>query len=234
MSKDLQKEEFKEETSNIIANTLTKLAEGVTGIASAKREDLVLSIGHIFQGIRGGQFLSLFLKEWKSYRDKWRIKDDYQFTEQNYSCLHEILDFLEKDIPDEIRFNLLKQIFLVAATESVSDRDSILPQQYMKISRKLSTGEILILNATYSIAKETWWREEQHFGAQQWLEVLKEKSGLAYRELVEVHEQELIDKRLLSNRTLPDRSGVSIKPHFRLTELGFNICEFLQSYEEPA
>lgn len=234
MSKDLLKEEFREDTSNIIGNTLLKLAEGVTGIAASKREEWALSIGHIFQGIRGGQFLSMFMKEWEAYRKKGKIKDDYQASEQNYICLHELLKFLEDEIPDQIRFDVMKRIFLVAATESASTRDSILPQQYMKICKTLSSAEILILQATHAIAKEEWWKGEQHFGAHRWLELITDRSGLAYIELVEVNELELINKRLLSERLHSDRSGVRTNPYFRLTGLGFQICEFIQAYEALA
>jgi len=69
---------------------------------------------------------------------------------------------LEKVIPDELRFSIIKRVFLVAATESVSDRNSLLPQQYMKICKKLESGEIMVLNATYFVAKEDWWQQERH------------------------------------------------------------------------
>jgi len=230
LAEDIDQKRFKQDTNSIIADTLTNLAEGVTGIAASKKQEWVLSIGHIVQGVRGGQFLSILQREWDSYKEKGRIKEDYQFTDQNYTCLHEILDFLEKDIPDETRFNLLKQLFLVTSTETMSNRDSILPQQYMKICKTLTTGEILVLNATYGVAKEDWWKD-QHFGAHDWLGVITEKSGLAQRELVEIHERTLINKKLLSPRTLSDESGVRISPFFRLTDLGHKICEFVASYE---
>ena len=69
------------------------------------------------------------------------------------------------------------------------------------------------------------------FGAARWLEIITDKSGLGYKELVEIYEQGLIDKKLISERELADRSGVSIKPYFRLTSLGYNLCEYIQSYE---
>ena len=37
-----------------------------------------------------------------------------------------MLDFLDRDIPDEARFSLLKKVFLTAATEDVSTRDAAL------------------------------------------------------------------------------------------------------------
>lgn len=117
------------DTADVIKDTLTCLAEGLTGIAASDRKDLAFSVGHIFQSLRKGQFLSRLLDEWNSYRAKGRIKDDYVRTEQHQACLQELLLFLDNDCPDEIRFQTLKKIFLVAATEAASDRTSLLPYQ---------------------------------------------------------------------------------------------------------
>ena len=88
------------------------------------------------------------------YRLAGKIKDEYQFSEQAQACLEEILDFLDNDSPDEIRFTVLKKVFMVAATETISDRDSLLPQQYMRLCRGLPSGEILILSTAYKMCKE--------------------------------------------------------------------------------
>lgn len=231
MKNKLPKDKFQDETRDIIVKTLTNLAEGLTGIAASKKQELALSIGHIFQRMRGGYFLSTFLKEWNKYREKGRIKDDYQYTEQHSVCLQELLEFLDNDSPDEIRFSILKQIFLVAATESISERDSFLPQQYMKICRSLAAGEILIMNACYRFSKENQWKNIEVPGAGDWLNKVAEATGLNHPELVEIHEDELIKKKLLTGRRYSDRSGVVLKPYFRLTSLAYEICRYIENYE---
>jgi len=230
--KELEPAKFEAQTSDVLQQTLTNLAEGITGLLSSSRQDLTISIGHIFQRMRGGQFLSTFLKEWNEYREKGRIKEDYQFSEQHKACLQEMLDFLDKDIPDETRFGLMKQVFLVGATEAVSDRDSHLPLQFMKIARSLSSGEVLILGAAHYIAKTPdLWGEAKKGHAAVWLQQIAEQSGLKYPELVEAHEDNLVEKHLLTKRMHADRSGVSVKPHFRLTGLGYNFCEYVDNYK---
>jgi len=230
--KELEPSRFEMQTSEVLQQTLTNLAEGITGLLSSSRQDLTLSIGHIFQRMRGGHFLSTFLKEWNDYTAKGRIKEDYQFSEQHNACLQEMLDFLDKDIPDETRFRLMKQVFLVGATEAVLDRNSYLPLQFMKIARTLSSGEILIIQAAYYFAKNLdLWGEANKGNARVWLQQIAEQSGLAYPELVEAHEMDLIEKYLLTKRVHTDRSGVAVKPHFRLTSLGFNFCEFVINYK---
>ena len=114
MSENKDIEPFQDDTSNIIVKTLTNLAEGLTGVATSSKSELILSVSHTFQRMRGGMFLSTFLEEWNRYREKGKVKDDYQFSEQHQVCLQELLEFLDKDSPDEVRFEVLQKIFLVA------------------------------------------------------------------------------------------------------------------------
>lgn len=228
-SKDI--EPFKDNTENILTKTLTNLAEGLTGVATSSRNDLVLSISHTFQRMRGGQFLSTFLEEWNKYREKGKIKDDYQFSEQHQACLQELLEFLENDCPGETRFKVLQQIFLVAASEEISDRNSFLPQQFMKISRTLSNGEVILLSTVWRVVKEDSINFKKRYSAHEWLQEVTAASCLQHIELVEMYEQGLMDKKLLTQRTHGDRSGVNVKPHYRLSSLGYKLCEYIQAYE---
>ena len=100
-------------TSDLLQRSLDVLMEGVTGIMISKKEERILSLSHIFQRLRGGNFLKGVLTEWDHYCRKGKIKDDYQFTDQHQTNLGELLGFLDNDIPDETRFNLLKKIFFV-------------------------------------------------------------------------------------------------------------------------
>jgi len=182
--------------------------------------------------MRGGQFLSAFLEEWNRYREKGKVKDDYQFSEQHYVCLQELLDFLENDSPDEVRFKVLQQIFLVAASEEVSDRNSFLPQQFMKIARTLSDGEVILLSTVWNILQSGNIEFDQDNSADRWLNEVTAASSLEHQELVEIYEQRLMDKKLLTPRLYSDKSGVNVNPHYRLSPLGIKLCEYIRAYEE--
>lgn len=222
---------FEKSTKDVVTSTLKNLAEGLTGVAVSSRNDLILSISHIFQKMRGGQFLSAFLVEWESYREKGKIKEDYQISEQHHVCLQEMLEFLEKDSPSKIRFDVLKKIFLVAASEVHSDQESLLPMQYMKIARSLSDGEILLLSATWSIYKKSEPENEKIQHATEWLRKIAPVAGLEHIELIEIYENSLIEKKLLNSRLYGDRSGVKTAPYFRLTSLGHGLCSYIDFYE---
>jgi hypothetical protein len=234
---ETQQGKFPIKVPDILDRTITHLLEGFTGIASSRREDLVRSVGFVLQGLTAGRFLDTFRKEWQDYREKGRIKDDYESTEQCRSCLQELLDFLDKDLPDEQRFNVLKQIFLVAATEEASDRNSYLPLQYMQISRALTAGEVLVLNTAYRIAIKQPNRMSNDMVVAHWQKVIAKESGLTYPELVEVHENGLAEKNLIYKRTPTgrpdiDRYEAKLGEHFRLTNLGFTICSYIDHHNE--
>ena len=223
--------EFESDTESVITSTLNGLVEGLTGVSTSSKNDLILSVSHTFQRMRGGQFLSALRDEWNNYREKGKIKNDYQYTEQHKVCLQELLEFLDKDSPDEVRFTVLKQIFLVAASEEASDRNNILPQQFMKIARSLTDGEILILSTIWRIFQDGCW-DKDNKAADKWLQEVTTASGMHHKELVEIHEQGLMDKKLLTPRIHGDRSGVIIGQYYRLSGLGYELCSYIYKYEK--
>ncbi|MEX0739027.1 MAG: hypothetical protein WD071_06780 [Pseudohongiella sp.] len=223
---------FKDEVENIVSKAIFSLAEGLTGVAASDRGELLVSLGHAFQRMRGGEFLSSFQVEWNSFRKKGKIKDDYQFTEQGKVCLQELLNFLDNDSPSEERFKLLQSIFIVAASEGISSRDSFLPAQLMKISRSLSDGEIVLLSSIWGAFKAGKHNgKSTHFSANEWINEITNLSPIEHRELVEIYEQGLMEKKLITPRAHGDNSGVYVKPYYRLSSLGYKLCEFIEQYD---
>lgn len=217
------------DTSSLFSDTVQALAEGITGIADSSRAELVVSAGTIFQRLRAGTFLSLLRDEWDHFRDKGRVRENYEHSEQHMACLGELFAFLDNDTPDEVRFSVIKQIFLVAAEEKLSTRSDVMPHQYLRIARTLSTGEILILNACYAAAGKDFWKPDDK--AIDWHQHVADATGLHPNALIEIHVKTLEEKSLLIPPRHSDRSGIVFKPYFRLTELGYRLCEFINAYE---
>lgn len=210
-----------------LVDTLQVLTEGLTGIASSEKKELFLSIGYLLQRLRGQSFLEALHAEWLRLREKGRIRDDYPETEQCQACLQELLDCLDRDSPDKVRFDFIKGVFLAAAQEKRSDRESVLPQQYMRLARQLSSGDILVLSATYQLFKGPT-KCTGH--AREWLSEVARQSGLQHSGLVELYETGLIEKHLLTKRYESDRSGVD-RENYRLTPLAVGLCDFLVDSE---
>ncbi len=200
----------------------------VAGILSSDKHQIILSAGKVIQSIRGGGFLKILDKEFKEYRDKGRIKDGYLVSDQAKNNLQILLNFIDDDSPDEVRFNAMKAIFLGAATEEMSSRDDIISTELLKIGHTLSSGEFLVLTTAYRLKDTADFNK--HWGAADWNMVIAKESHLDYAELVEIHEQKLMEKYLLSGRTMNDRSGVSVNPHFRLSGLAIRLCDFIKEY----
>ena len=57
---------------------------------------------------------------------------------------------------------------------------------------------------------------------------------IAMRYAGQKYEEDLIEKRLLTKRMHVDRSGIVRRPHFRLTSLGLELCNYIQSYESAS
>ena len=216
------------DTADILKKSFTALVEALSGMAISEKKDFGLSVSHLLQGLIRGKLLNQLISEWDEYRKKGKIKDDYQSTEQHFECLQELLEFLDKDSPDQIRFNVIKQIFLKAACEEKTDRNSIIPQQFMKVCRNLSSGEVIVLNTIYRFAKTNTYPNVDLTG---WIELIARESGLEHQALVEVHEETLMAKRFLTQRKYSDRSGVYLDPHFRLSTFGFGVCQFIEEFD---
>jgi len=212
--------------SDLLERTIKSVAEGLVGIASSDRKDLILSVGHILLRLRGGSFLSAFKKEWDAYRDKGRIPKDFEQSDENWDCLQEMLDFIDRDIPDTRRFGAMKNLYLNIAVNSASDASAVNNQQLMRVCRSLSSGELIVLLNVYKLGLRKTAEQWGHQSAASWVRLVAEESGL-YTGLVEVNEGELIKKGLLFQRTHADRSGVALGQHFRVTDVGVALCKWM-------
>ncbi|MCK5599595.1 hypothetical protein KAI78_08220 [bacterium] len=231
--KSIKKYERDDSTENLLQETVAGIVAGITGLTSSKKGDLILSFGRILQSTLSGKFLYSLIEEWKKFKEKGKINEEYEKTTQHKECLSELLDALDKDIYDELKISTLKKIFILAATEEHSTRDDILPQQYLKICRKLSSGELLVLFAEYKMIEHcTSIGDHGLSAANLWLSKISEFSGLGCTELVENYEDVLINLRLIKKRRHDDRSGISYSlKQGRLTNLGFEIVEYIRRYE---
>jgi len=128
-----------------------------------------------------------------------------------------------------VTFDFLKKIFFVAATDPDTDRESLLPHEYMRVCRRLSSGEVIVLATAFRVPETDFGQASVATG---WWRMIADRSGLAHTGLVEIHEEELMKKRLLTPRVHSDRSGVVVGPHFRLTDLAYEICKYIEKYKE--
>jgi hypothetical protein len=213
------------ERSNALWKPIQAVIELATGIGASEPKDWFLSAGHVLQRVRGGRFTATLVNEINDFRAKGRIKDDYFESDQGQACLQELLNALDTDSPDEIRFNAMKSVLLAIASENLSSRNDVVPLQVMQICRQLSSGEVLVLSATDALHNSGNWRAEA-MNRGQLIPLLVRQTGLGYAELIELSAEKLEAKKLVS--LVGSKGGPDFG--FKLTGLGERICRFIEAY----
>lgn len=221
----------KNDVSTILNDTFDGYIDGIVGITSSTKKEIISSLGYLIKKMRVAKFGTALTAEWKSLKERGKIKSKYEQSDQALSCLQEMMDFLDNDGPDETRYQVMRALYLAISTEEKSDRFDPVPYQLMKICRKLSSEAVLLLHATYRIYAEGNYNREDA-SAVNWLLAVTSGSGLKYRHLIEKAENELMEAGILDKRHLSDGSAVLSIGTFRLTELGIGLCVFIEHYEK--
>ena len=225
IDKDLIKIAEDEGALSLISAALRKIDAILTGAFGTEKLELLMIPGRLVQAARNDRFLFQLAQEFKTLKEKGEIKNNYAKTEQATACLQELLSALEHPPVDETKFELLKSIFLKAATEKLTSRNDPTPQLLMSIAKELSSGEILLLAVVYKLGKDKIPTDVAH-NAYAWLRHISQNSVLSTTAMVEFFESRLIDKKLLTDRSFSDKSGIDTRLHFRLTDLGVKLCHF--------
>jgi hypothetical protein len=223
MSEDLISLDARKKAFEYYCDVVLPAAEVLTGIVGTNPTQLFTSVGHVIQGALKDKHFHSLSREFKKYREKGRIKEEFVNSDANQMYLAELLRFLEQDIPDPQRFELLKKIYIVAATEEKSDKDSPLPLQFMQLARSLSAGELLILFCAFRHKSEGIQSRDKL------IDMLTSKTGLKYRQLVIRYFDELVSKGLLRNPTGYYSDAEPILKFIEHFALAF--CEYVEQYD---
>ena len=221
-------ENDKYKSTQEIINAATSLAASiVTGNAGG----MITSVAPFLFALKA-RFLKPFQEEYTQLQVKHLIKEDYYDTEQCKTGIQELLDAIENDLIDETIFNAMKKVFLITSTETVSDRNDILPLEYLRLCRKMTSGEIILLFDNYRICKNSteWKGGSSVQQLSDWVALVAKESALKIEGMILLHEQGLIDKQLLKSRHTSSEVGID-KETFRLTGLGFALCEYIEQYD---
>ncbi len=223
--------------TQFLQQSTAKIAEALTGVLSSDLKDWKLSAGKIVQSVIKGNLLTQLGRELTKYREEGKIKEDYLESDFNRASLKELLRFIDEEAPDEIRFKAMKSIFL----SSLGQDDEVLAYELLLICKKLSSMEIMILSVNYNVVKgvaKPTATGITHSATQikYWAQIIAEQIGHNLSEIVLQYEDHLIELKLISDRHYPiERTRVTenfdATPFFRLTPLGYKLCEFITRYD---
>jgi hypothetical protein len=220
-------------SSETAFDVLTVAAKVVTGPKEA-----TFSALRLIRAATEHRFAEQLRAEWSKFVEDGKIKADYGETDQARTIFADTLESLGEANFDAEQMDLLRRLFLAAASETETDRSSPLVREYIAAGLTLSAGEIRVLSAYYHYLPE--WDTDRNasggnpvhlFSMHDLFNVLQERTGLKHRALIERLDKSLGEKGLVRSAGPMTGSNAVDQKLFRLTDFGFAFCEFLQSYE---
>ena len=211
-----------------------KIAAFITGILISDSNDWKLSAGRIVQASIKCKLFSQLGKEIMDYIKKGKIEEDFLDNDQNKQSFSDLLKFIDEVSPSEDRFNAMKKLFLKSVSNDSTHEEQILSYQFMKICNQLESSHLLVLKAAFDITCNRFYNRmssgkiaPNDTSAEGWLKNISDQIGHGISSLVEVQEDKLINLKLIGPRTHVDKSGVHSLKNYRLTDLGYKICDFI-------
>ena len=211
-----------------------KIAKFLTGILVSDSKDWKLSAGHLVQASIKSKLFTQLGKEIEGYINKGKLKEDYLNKPQNQQSLSDLLKFIDEESPDEDRFHAMKSLFMKSILIDSTDEEQFLSYHFMKLCKQLDSGDLLVIKAAFDIKNGKIAPKLSgvtialnNKGAHAWLNIISKQIGHGIVSLVEVHEDKLVNLKLISPRTAADNSGISDTGYYRLTDLGYKMCQFI-------
>jgi hypothetical protein len=211
----------------------------LTGILSSESTDYKLSAGRLIQAFVKNKFLQQLGVEINEYVKKGAIKEDFLKEPNDQSSFLELLNFIDNDNPDEVKFKAMKSLFFCSVSKVQEGSEGFLNYELMRICRLLSSGEILVLKSAYEInfcknpSQSILSMRGINLGStsvSDWFEMVSRQLEHNVPALVEIYEEKLITLKLISPRITTDNRVFEQTGQYRLTPLGFRLCEHILRY----
>jgi hypothetical protein len=211
------------------------IAEGVTALLKQGLSALPTAgaiATRIVQGCLQGRFYQQLGQEIEDLREQGKIAPDPSSKPCGWESWRELLDAIDQDPMDDEKFEALKAMFYDINRVTSKDRDCILSYQLMRLARKLSAGELLLLKAAYLATKNGERGHEPHWeGWKTWASRVNNHYGQGPFALIRLNEKNLVEHELLTSRHPSDVNQVTIEDN-RLTDLGMRFCKNIEGYRQ--
>ena len=212
-----------------LQNPLAVIAQMTVEFFSRGPKALVGPGVRIVQGALKGNLFKRLAMEVEDLRKKGKIDDNFGERKYGFQSWVELLSIMDEDTPDEDRLEALKAMFYSINKVNATDAEQILGYQLFQIAKKLTSNELLVLKAVYELRSEDKTRTG-HGGFREWAQAVSGHLGHSLTSLIEHADKALVENQLLSDRFLPDRSGIQWL-NWRLTDLGLRFCENIERYK---
>lgn len=232
MEKKIQK--LPPNPKGILSQTVENIAAGIVGISDFNRDKLILSASHLVKSLIKGKLLDGLNQEWSSYVEEGRIKADFDFSPEHYNTMAEMLDYLDNGVPNDKVFGVMRKIFFTTILEEKQEDDSLLPYEYMRIAKELSSVEILVLTTIRKmyLNEDFTTSANDHTGINYFFSKIADKTGLRHIELLGQHMESLYQKDLLPGSFSSNSAASQYNKSKCPTNLGMAFCSYIEKYDE--
>jgi len=213
----------------LLENPPVVLAEVLAGWFSTGNGFMVAAGCRVAQAAFKGKVFRQFARELKYLREKGKIADDFREKKYGAKSWVELLTILDDETPDENRLDALKAMFYSVNKINAADGERIANYQLFQIAKKLTSGQLLYLKASYECLTTRDFTLGQMAETRRWLSKIGNKLGHDVIGLLEQDDTALISHGLLTERYYPDKSGI-METDAHMTPLGIRFRQNIEEY----
>lgn len=171
-------------------------------------------------------------KEVSAWRKAGRIPEDFSGRPAGYQTWVELLQEIDSNPVDIERLRAMKAMFLAANKINATDGEAVVAYQFFQISKRLTSGELLLLRAIYDLHKAGGLPKDfQISNARNWRSLMASKLGHQMSALVQQNERALAEVGLITPILMSGQLETIIPDNARLSDLGLRFCENIESYQ---
>lgn len=210
-----------------------ELSKIIAGFLTSDIPQHVLATGRILGAARKHQLLRQLGDEINRLKERGQLRDDCLAEPRVQSSLLDLLQIIDIETPDDIKFKSVKAVFLYSLKNGIDEREKILTYELQKLCSTLSSGEIVVLKAAFELQRGINLRPYQggmNLGTQiieEWRRFVAFQIGHNDTSLVNLYEEKLIEKKLIEGGRYGTDGERFVSQYFRLTTLAQRLCEFI-------
>jgi len=236
-SADLLLPENADELAKFMDEPLSAIAEAITGaMASGPRSWMVMG-GHVVQAMLKGRLFQQVSQEIKDLRDKGKIPADFAEKKYGFKSWVELLKVIDDEAPDEDRLEALKAMFYSVNKVNLTDREQVFNYQLFQIAKRLTSGEVLLLDAVYKVyASNQWSASPGTLLLRVWATSVASQAGHGSADIVMRDQRALEKEGLITARVgiespdLVQEEQSVVAQNARITPLGIKFHENIKNY----
>lgn len=203
------------EAVRLVTDPFSFAAELATGVFKLGKGGMMVSGGHVVQGLLKGKLLRQIAFELREMQEQGRIPEDYAERSYGMESVAELIDFIDSGTPDPERVKAMKAMFFALNDVGRKDGERVLAYSLMKMTRELTGSQAALLGIYYDAYKFK-------SNPSDFIDWAMQRIGHSVSSLVRM------DSNALAKMQLVNLNASSWQS--RLTDLGLTLCTWVEEY----